>query len=323
MLRRVTGGARSRQDHHPADQRRVHAGSRGRRPSRRNGAARHAREGGCARRIPTRCFLIAGDFLSPSVLSTYLKGRQMIATLNAIGLDVATFGNHEFDFGPACSSSACANRASRGSLERPRPAHRERVRRRSARPAVTLGGIRVGLLGLTLAETAHASSPRARRRLRRPAARGRGDRQTRSACAARNSWSRSPIRTWRRPELGEKAAIDLIVGGHEHEPLVAEAGRAIVIKAGSDARYLVQIDLWLTRDGPSRRALVDVPRGQRAHRAGPRRREARRAYSTQLDRELAGPVGPHRGRARRAARASCERRRRASAISSPTSCAKR
>ena len=31
--------------------------------------------------------------------STVFKGEQMIAALNAAGLDVATLGNHEFDFG--------------------------------------------------------------------------------------------------------------------------------------------------------------------------------------------------------------------------------
>ena len=43
--------------------------------------------------------VIAGDFLSPSVASSVFKGEQMIAELNAMGLDVATIGNHEFDFG--------------------------------------------------------------------------------------------------------------------------------------------------------------------------------------------------------------------------------
>ncbi len=43
--------------------------------------------------------LLAGDFLSSSVASTVFKGEQMIAALNAAGLDIATLGNHEFDFG--------------------------------------------------------------------------------------------------------------------------------------------------------------------------------------------------------------------------------
>src|SRR5262245_14655795 len=50
---------------------------------------------------PNTLFLVGGDFLSPSILSTYLKGRQMIAALDALGVDAVTIGNHEFDFGPA------------------------------------------------------------------------------------------------------------------------------------------------------------------------------------------------------------------------------
>jgi len=46
---------------------------------------------------------LGGDFLSPSAIGTArldgepLAGRQTVAVLNALGLDVATFGNHEFD----------------------------------------------------------------------------------------------------------------------------------------------------------------------------------------------------------------------------------
>src|SRR5688500_16080264 len=47
----------------------------------------------------TPFFILAGDFLSSSVASTVFKGEQMIAALNAAGLDMATLGNHEFDFG--------------------------------------------------------------------------------------------------------------------------------------------------------------------------------------------------------------------------------
>src|SRR5207249_8592738 len=43
--------------------------------------------------------VLAGDFLSPSVESSVFRGEQMVAALNAAGLDLATLGNHEFDFG--------------------------------------------------------------------------------------------------------------------------------------------------------------------------------------------------------------------------------
>ncbi|CAF1662149.1 unnamed protein product, partial [Adineta ricciae] len=52
---------------------------------------------------PSTYTILAGDFVSPSALSTAkvngrpLNGRQMIATMNSLGLDYVTFGNHEFD----------------------------------------------------------------------------------------------------------------------------------------------------------------------------------------------------------------------------------
>lgn len=72
------------------------------------------KEGGMARFATLRAQLLrqnrntytilAGDALSPSVLGTAvvngqpIAGAQMIAMLNAVGVDYATFGNHEFDF---------------------------------------------------------------------------------------------------------------------------------------------------------------------------------------------------------------------------------
>ena len=54
---------------------------------------------------PNTIAVLAGDYLSPSALGTArvdgerLAGRQMVAVLNALGLDVAALGNHEFDVG--------------------------------------------------------------------------------------------------------------------------------------------------------------------------------------------------------------------------------
>lgn len=53
---------------------------------------------------PNTIAVMAGDFLSPSFMGTLkldngerIAGLQMVETLNALGLDYATFGNHEFD----------------------------------------------------------------------------------------------------------------------------------------------------------------------------------------------------------------------------------
>ncbi|CAG9792883.1 unnamed protein product [Diatraea saccharalis] len=43
--------------------------------------------------------LFSGDAFSPSMLSTFTKGEQMVPVLNEIGTHCAVFGNHDFDFG--------------------------------------------------------------------------------------------------------------------------------------------------------------------------------------------------------------------------------
>jgi 5'-nucleotidase / UDP-sugar diphosphatase len=53
--------------------------------------------------FPSLITTLGGDFISPSALGTArvggerLNGRQMVSVLNAVGLDIAVLGNHEFD----------------------------------------------------------------------------------------------------------------------------------------------------------------------------------------------------------------------------------
>lgn len=55
------------------------------------------------RRNPNTFLVMAGDFVSPSVYNSLqyngvkIRGAQMIDAMNAAGMDLAVFGNHEFD----------------------------------------------------------------------------------------------------------------------------------------------------------------------------------------------------------------------------------
>jgi 2',3'-cyclic-nucleotide 2'-phosphodiesterase (5'-nucleotidase family) len=71
------------------------------------------REGGMARvaavkkkyleQNPNTFLVMSGDFVSPSVYNSLqyqgkrIRGKQMIESMNAAGMDLAVFGNHEFD----------------------------------------------------------------------------------------------------------------------------------------------------------------------------------------------------------------------------------
>lgn len=55
-------------------------------------------------RNPNTLTVLAGDFISPSVIGTLkhegksIRGKQMVEVLNVLGLDWTVFGNHEFDY---------------------------------------------------------------------------------------------------------------------------------------------------------------------------------------------------------------------------------
>jgi 5'-nucleotidase len=203
---------------------------------------------------PNTIFAHAGDAISPSPMSTVLRGEQMIAVLNAVGVDVATFGNHEFDFGPEVLRRRMgesrfvwlsANVVERATGAPFGSAARERL--------VTLGAVRVGLFGLTTPETATTSAVGPTVDFLDPIEAGRA-----VATELRRSGAHLVVGVTHQHMRADRALaavadVDLLLGGHEHEPLVVEEGKALITKAGSDARYLVQVDVWMRPDG----ALVE------------------------------------------------------------------
>jgi 5'-nucleotidase len=241
---------------------------------------------------PNTIFAHAGDAISPSPMSTVLRGEQMIAVLNALGLDVATFGNHEFDFGPgvlrqrmresrfAWLSVNVVDRAGGAPFG---GAARQRI--------VTFGPLRVGLFGLTTPETATTSAAGPGVEFLDSAIAGRT-----AAAALRRAGAHVVVAVTHQHMRADRALadggdIDVVLGGHEHEPLVAEEGKTLITKAGSDARYLVQVDLWLHPDG----TLVE--RSWAFHEVSARVPDdpgvaaVVRRYADRLDRELDAVIG--------------------------------
>ena len=244
------------------------------------------------RRNPNTLFLLAGDMISPSVMSTVLRGEQMIAALNAVGLDFATFGNHEFDFGPDVL------------VERMRESKftwlsANVLDRASSRPfggaradaIVELGGLKVGVFGLTIADTAHVSAPGPTVEFRDPLATGRAVAGRLRQAGAHVVVALTHMEMAQDRALARQADVDLVIGGHEHEPLITEEGKTLITKGGSDARYVVRVDVWLTRDGkPVERSWTFRHVSARIE-PDPTVTELVRGYTGRLSRELDVVVG--------------------------------
>lgn len=190
---------------------------------------------------PHTLFVLAGDTLSPSLLSTLERGAQMIEGWNAVGLDLATFGNHEFDFGAAVLAERMRESRfpwlSANVLDRatglPFGGARRTLRRE-------FDGVRVGLVGLTTPEAARTSNPGPGVRFDEPIAAGRAALAALEPADLRVAVTHQPLAQDRA--LAGALPLDAILGGHDHDPVLLEEGRAVIVKAGSDAVNVGQVE---------------------------------------------------------------------------------
>jgi 5'-nucleotidase len=200
---------------------------------------------------PHTLLALAGDTISPSVMSAVLRGEQMIAAWNQLGLDIATFGNHEFDFGPptllARMRESRFTWVSANVLDRAtgRPFGGAR-----ATQVVERDGVAVGFFGLTVPDTAQTSNPGPGIEFRDPIVAARG------AMAELKAGRRPVVVAVTHQDMPadermarEVPGIHLVIGGHEHDPLENVVGDTLITKAGADGVFVVRIDLQATRHG--------------------------------------------------------------------------
>ena len=205
--------------------------------------------------------LHAGDFLFPSVMSKYLLGAPMVAALNLLDGSEAfddrlfvTFGNHEFEnsnrqvlfdrIGESrfrWVSSNVALQKSDGAAMLPAGELFPNV---ADHAVLELGGIRLGIFGLTLddetkpwvrygfkVEERRATVARVLDELEREGA------EFVVALTHQNYFEDE----WLAREFAGR--IDWIAGGHEHVFLEERIGDVTITKADADARSALRIDV--------------------------------------------------------------------------------
>jgi 5'-nucleotidase len=193
----------------------------------------------------TPFLVIAGDFLAPSVASSVFKGEQMVAALNAAGLDLATLGNHEFDFGDDVL------------IQRMREASFQWVVSNvvdtatgqpigGAAPFVvkTFGALKVGFIGLCLNTQEITGDKLKHTRILDPlTAAGRYLPLLKQAGATVVVAVTHLTIADDRALVERYPEIDLVIGGHEHYVIAANENRSLISKAGSDAKFVARIDV--------------------------------------------------------------------------------
>lgn len=193
---------------------------------------------------PDTLLVLGGDTLSPSVASNTFKGEQMIATWNALKLDMAVPGNHEFDFGPEVFRRRVAeskfpwladNMSERAGGRPFGGTQRAQLRR--------FGRIKIGFLGVITADTPQTSKPGAAVRFDDPIAAAKRAAVRLRAQGATIVVALTHLAMAEDQRLAATGAVDLILGGHDHTLMQSLVRHTPIFKAGSDARLIARIDL--------------------------------------------------------------------------------
>ena len=209
----------------------------------------------------TPFLVLAGDFLSPSVASSVFKGAQMIAALNAAGLDLATLGNHEFDFG----DDALIDRMHEAKWQW---LVSNVVDTRTGQPigdaapylVKSFGALKVGFIGLCLDTAEISRNKLTHTRLVDPleAAAQYLPRVKRDGAAVIVAVTHLAFAT-DRALIERFPEIDLVIGGHEHFVITSTENRTLISKAGTDARWVARIDVNRRPEGMLERFYELLP----------------------------------------------------------------
>ena len=245
---------------------------------------------GLRRETPHTLFALAGDTLSPSLYSTMFRGRQMIEAWNALGLDVATFGNHEFDFGPAVLRERMGESRFLWLSTNVRETGGSRAFGGARSVLVKdFGGVRVAAVGLTLADTHHTSKPGSDVVFVPPAVAAQEAFERAGAADLRVAITHLTIAEDRA--LAAALSLHAILGGHDHDPMVQEAGQTVIVKAGADAVNVGRVEYDLGCGGAvitRRQRLIPV---DASIAPAPDVDALVARYAALADRELDQPVG--------------------------------
>lgn len=251
-----------------------------------------------ARGVPM-LYAHAGDTLSPSLMSGFDRGAHIVELLNLAPPDIFVPGNHEFDFGPAVFAQRmgeanfpvfAANL--RDAADRPLKGLRDRA-------LVTLGGIRIGLVGIALASTPEKSQA--------------GDLRfhpeietlAREAQSLRAEGADLIVGVAHTARIVDEAIVgarlvDILLSGHDHDLIVSYDGQSVLVESSFDAHYVTAIDVTATVTGEGKARRVSWRPSFRVHDSSavtpdPEAAALVNRLESALSRELDVPVGVTRG----------------------------
>ena len=194
---------------------------------------------------PNTIFTLGGDTVSPSVETRTYKGAQMIDAWNAVGIDYAVFGNHEFDIKtPELLARMKESKftwlganvidTKTGKIFGDTP------------PFVVkeIGGIKIGIVGFLLPETKQTSSMEDSLTVTDYCSLAKKlVKEMRKKAKVNAVVGLTHLSMTQDKELAQCAQFDLILGGHEHSLLQSSSNGTPIFKMTADAREMGKFNL--------------------------------------------------------------------------------
>ena len=239
---------------------------------------------------------LGGDLISPSVMSGLTQGAQMIALMNAIRLDLAGFGNHEFDFGAEALRARIKESEFTWLATNTLGADGAPFGGAAASVMRQVGDFKIGIFSLLTPETSQLSSAGTGVTFRPVEAVAEETAAALRASGADVVIALTHLDLARDRALARANAIDIILGGHEHDPIMIYEGSTLILKAGTDARYLAVADIVLEKRESGDRVRISMrPEWRLLSTAGiapdPAIAALVKGFEDELDVELGAAVG--------------------------------
>jgi 5'-nucleotidase/UDP-sugar diphosphatase len=190
-----------------------------------------------------------GDFLFPSIFSSVDKGKHRVELFNQMGVDLVVLGNHEFDFGPGVVLERIKESNFPWFGANVYDIHGNYFSGNEQTKIVEVEGIKIGFFGLVTTETPIVSSTEnsvlfcplkltAKRMCEQLKAQGAD-----VIVALTHLFIDED-----RQLAQEVPQIDVILGGHDHDPIVWYEKQTLIMKTGQNAYFLGKVVLNIDAD---------------------------------------------------------------------------
>jgi 5'-nucleotidase / UDP-sugar diphosphatase len=200
-------------------------------------------------------YVVAGDFLSPSLLSSFDQGEHIVSLFNMTPPDVVVPGNHEFDFGEEVFRARMAEFEGPALLAaNMRNQDGSMLDGFADTMMMDVDGFMIGIIGLAADDSDVKSSPgtvQIANTLETGLAQASALREAGADMVVAVAHANIAVDA----QMYATGAFDLILSGDDHDLRLMYDGRSALIESGEEAEFVTAVDVSAVIETGERRSV--------------------------------------------------------------------